>query len=558
MASPPSNAQRQSGLSASIENARAVTPRGAGARPGLVLAVLLTAFFLLQLALPLRTAIQIGADEGFELAKATLCLQGHKLYTEIWNDQPPLHTFLITQILKHLSLSILGPRLVTSVCTVLLLTSIFILSLRFGGLVVAALTTALLIASPGFIELSASCMLEIPALAPAVAALALLMVAGRTKWHITEVLSGILFGIAFQVKLVNIVLLPLVALIIWLRHRTAPVAHPVIRSTSAVSRGGESRRPGNAPTPVPGIAEETGEFGGSAGINRWFPAHNTVSLVILVASLAASFVAIDCAIDRGGFLLHFQQSWVSHFAPAKSFEYGSPNDHTFDWSIPLKNWDTTLPAIFGVIFLVQQRRNLPAAILPLTWLALTLMVFAKHRPWWSYYYVHNAVPLCWCAAFGVAATAESIFRPWRRVLSLAAAVLGIGAVSWMGARIYLQIVGIRHVPQTYNALVLREIERLKPFARFIYAEPTVYSFHSGIPMPPDLAVLPLKRFWSGNMTNARIASEMWETKPEVILLRNDTREVPFQDLIDGEYRVVYQDASHRLYTKKTLAKAAGF
>ncbi len=63
----------------------------------------------------------IGADEGFELAKATLCLKGYTLYNEVWNDQPPLHTFLITQILKHISPSVLGPRLRTSVFAVVLL-----------------------------------------------------------------------------------------------------------------------------------------------------------------------------------------------------------------------------------------------------------------------------------------------------------------------------------------------------------------------------------------------------------------------------------------------------
>lgn len=31
---------------------------------------------------------------------ATLCLHGHRLYSEVWNDQPPLHTWLITQVLK--------------------------------------------------------------------------------------------------------------------------------------------------------------------------------------------------------------------------------------------------------------------------------------------------------------------------------------------------------------------------------------------------------------------------------------------------------------------------
>ena len=136
-------------------------------RPAVVLMILLSVFSLIQSCLPLRTAVQIGADEGFELAKATLCLNGYKLYSEVWNDQPPLHTFLITQVVKHLSPSILGPRLVTSTFTVLLLSSVFFIGLRVSGLLVAALTSSLLIASPGFLELSSSCMVEVPALAGA-------------------------------------------------------------------------------------------------------------------------------------------------------------------------------------------------------------------------------------------------------------------------------------------------------------------------------------------------------------------------------------------------------
>jgi len=143
-------------------------------------------------------------------------------------------------------------------------------------------------------------------------------------------------------------------------------------------------------------------------------------------------------------------------------------------------------------------------------------------------------------------------------LWLVFAAFGIAAMGWMGARLYLQISGVRHSPQTYSSLVLGELGRLKPFARSIYTDQTVHSFHSGIPMPPDLAVLPLKRFWSGGMTNARVAARLWEAKPEGILPRNDTREVPFQDLIDAEYRMVYQDGSLRLYTKTSLAREAGY
>ena len=67
----------------------------------LALLMLLAGFIVFQGFLPLGIAVQIGADEGFELAKATLLMHGHGLYTEAWNDQPPLHTFLVVQVLKH-------------------------------------------------------------------------------------------------------------------------------------------------------------------------------------------------------------------------------------------------------------------------------------------------------------------------------------------------------------------------------------------------------------------------------------------------------------------------
>jgi len=178
------------------------------ARPIVVVAVLLGAFFVLQSLIPLRTAVQIGADEGFELAKATLCLKGYKLYSEVWNDQPPLHTFLITQVLKYLTPSVLGPRLVSVGFATLLLASVFAMALHSGvgvsparvdgesisrwrqagravplqqagsalALWTAALSTVLLMAAPGFLELSSSSMMEIPALAPAVARLCVLLV----------------------------------------------------------------------------------------------------------------------------------------------------------------------------------------------------------------------------------------------------------------------------------------------------------------------------------------------------------------------------------------------
>ena len=477
-------------------------------RSSFVLTLILGSFVLVQLFLPLRTAVQIGGDEGFELAKATLCLKGHKLYSEVWNDQPPLHTFIITQVLKYLSGSVLGPRLVTSLFTAMLLASIFIISHRICGLLVATLTATLLIGSPGFLELSSSSMVEIPAVAPAVAALAFLLVVGQTKWRMVEILAGIAFGVALQIKLISAILLPLAAFIFWLQHRKSPC----------------------------------GKIGGS--------------LLVFAGSVAVSFVAIDCFIDGGAYMLHFRQSWAAHFAPATSFEYGSASDHPFDWSILLKNWDTTIPAVFGIIFSLQQKRRAPWIELPVAWMALTLILFASHRPWWSYYYVHIAIPLCWCAAIGIKAVGELIMRRRDIALGVLLGLFGAGALSWTVARVCLQAAAIRHSPQLYSSVFLTQIERLKPFTDFIYGDEPVYSFHAGIPMPPRLAIVSLKRLWSGDLTNAKIVEELCDVKPGIILLANDARVLPFEDLLRTDYTLIYMDQNHRLYGQRSmLAKA---
>jgi len=53
------------------------------AKTVVIVAILLGIFFLIQSRVPLRTAVQIGADEGFELVKTTLCLKSYKLYSDI-------------------------------------------------------------------------------------------------------------------------------------------------------------------------------------------------------------------------------------------------------------------------------------------------------------------------------------------------------------------------------------------------------------------------------------------------------------------------------------------
>jgi hypothetical protein len=319
--------------------------KAAFGKPVVVLGLMLVAFAALQCCLPLATAVKIGADEDYELSKAVLCLDGHRLYTEVWSDQPPLYVSLLTVIFKRFSPGVLGPRLLTTASTLLLLSSVFLLVLKTNGRLAAALATGLLMASPGFLELSSSAMQEIPALAPAAAALCVLLVCPAGKWRANVILGGLLFAVALQMKLIGIVYLPIALLILVLRRLRLPGARgdddDRIRASSAGAAAGVSVQPKSVATAI------------------------AADVLLCGAVIALGFACLNW-LTGNPLQIQFQQAWAAHFAPAHSLEYGSPAEHSFDWSVLLKNWDTSLPAVLGIVLLVRRAGRRPS----LPWLPL--------------------------------------------------------------------------------------------------------------------------------------------------------------------------------------------
>ncbi len=480
-------------------------------RPIWAMVLPLGLFVLLQATLPLSTAIKIGEDEDFELAKAILALKGFRFYSDIWNDQPLLHTTVVTQILKHVSSSVLGPRLLTSVCSLILLGSLFLMIRRLHGVWPALFGALFVIGSPGFLELGSSAMLEIPALALALAALCAALHGRERRW---PVLAGLLFALSLQTKFIGIIVLPLIACVFW-------------------SFSGSIEPPGQ----------------------RWSRFHRSCS--VFGMSLCLGFGVIVLLLGYETFWVQVKQAWASHFASTRTYEYGSPDDHPFDWMALLRNWDTTVFALVGLWALLRQKSFSTLESLPALWLGLVLLIFGTHRPWWSYYYVHIAVPLGYCAAVGLCAAFRATCSQKQLVprIGLGLAICAIAV--WVAARVSLEVDGVRSGRQTYSDLVLQEMARYKPFVRYMYADEPIYSFHAGIPMVPALGVVVMKRFWSGELTNARIRDEIVRMKPELILLRNPSQPAPFDDHLVDAYRLVFEDKTHRLFVAKTiLPKAA--
>lgn len=477
----------------------------AGGKPWLWFLGLAGIFLGIELLVPLSSAIKLGTDEDFELSKTLLFLKGFHFYTEVWVDQPPFYTFLLAQIVQHTGTAILGLRLLTVALALLLLASLFRLCLNVGNLRTAVCAVALVIAAPGFLELASSCMIEVPTVSFVVAAFAWLSRSGWSRRPWLEVGAGVLFGLALQMKQIAMIYLPLTVLLLWLKHR---LTFKQLFWSALV-------------------------IGGVAGL----------SFVVLNA-------LTGCSLG-----LQLQQEWASHFASAKSFEYGSPSDHAFSPVLLLRNWDVAVPAFVCAGFLLARIRSRGLILFPLAWLALSLAVVSTHRPWWACYYLHNAVPLCWCAA--IAMDAALTWAGSRRARIALVTVYLLGAVAWMGTRSCLQVMSMRQSPRLFNSPVLAQLQHYKPFTQYLFTTEEVYSFHAGIPLPPHLAEISLKRLWSGDMTNEKIAAELAAVKPGLILVANQSNELPYQDLLQAEYRMVYQDNDHQLYVLKSVIQQAG-
>lgn len=90
------------------------------------------------------------SDEGIELIKTSLYLQGFDLYTQIWNDQPPLSTIILSYWFRWFGESIASARIFV-LCSSTLLVWSFCQTIRvYVGNVAATLGAFFLTISCNF------------------------------------------------------------------------------------------------------------------------------------------------------------------------------------------------------------------------------------------------------------------------------------------------------------------------------------------------------------------------------------------------------------------------
>jgi hypothetical protein len=469
----------------------------------------------LCLMAPLGTALEFGLDEGFELMKALLVSRGHSLYGELWNDQPPLHTELVALLFRIFGPSAYVGRLLSVGFSMALVGALYGVVRHSSGRVAGLVSVLRLVCSPEFMELSVSVMLELPAISVAMGSVWAWMRYSAGKGRAWLILSGVLIGCALQVKL------------------TAVLFGPALAAAWLLRRHGD--RP------------ETGRAGEDRFWGRWSEPAVWGSAAV-VAFGAIALVSYDMETVR--------VFWRSHFSEATR----TADHYGFRFRSMRYEFEFWIPALVGVAFAAWRRRW--DLWLPVVLLVTVSLVHAWHRPYWPYYRLHFSIPMAWLGGIGIVEWFKALWIQELPTSWKARARWGIGWSMWS----MLMALVLTYAPErgwldlrklgiarsaNEDALVLKLREHAAG-THWVYADRQIYAFWSGLAIPPELAVVPRKRVWSGQISAEEVIAYLTRYRPELVCLLPSTEQrLGLKDYLELCYEPILTAGAHVLYLRRT-------
>lgn len=470
------------------------------------------AFLLLALATcwsTIGSGFQLGGDEHHEVTKSFLWSEGFKLYHEIWNDQPPLLTVLQGSLFKGFGVYAVLARGLALAFGALLAAGLFRLVRKSLGVPAAFGALFSLLAAPHVFELSISPMSEVPAFAVGLGSLGAIRRWDKDGRGVWLAISGLILAFALEIKLTAALLAPALGL-------------ELAILTLARSKTGK----------IVQLVRNGAIWGGS---------------------VLGGSVLLGLALGTG-----YLQAYASHFstlgqAAAEvrqlAFTFGD-----------LLRYRQALVALAAALGLAAWRRHWRTLAFPLALFATALAVHLVHRPFWPYYYLHFAVPVAWLTGYAVGelwkAALDTVRRTtprlslWGAGLALAAALLSVGVVAYAGVTLASETKKIRGVRRVDADPLVAAMKAAAPGTQWVYTRATMYAFHAKLRVIPELALMPRKRFWSGQITSAGILAQVKRYMPEQLLLDDrDMAGAEMAQFVGEHYRPSTRDAGLTLWLK---------
>jgi hypothetical protein len=473
---------------------------------------------IVLLFFPTRGRLEFDGDEGLNLMRAMLIDKGYALYDDIWSDQPPVYPHVLAAAFRVTGYKVGVARFISTLFASMIVWALFQIHDRLLGRGAAVLASFLIIISPGFLQLSVSVMVGLPALAMGTVALALLLFWHADQRLIWLLLCGILLAVAIQTKLFLAILAPIfgIGLLIpgLLRWRAGSASWTALIAPAALYGFGVL---------IP------------LGLITWLLIGPENLPLLTSGHLAARQVSEFQSVDNQ---LHY------HLREAR----------------PL-----IILAVLGAIRVVQHKQRL--LLYPLFWFLFGFVVLLFLQPIWYHHQLLVTIPAVTLASY-------ALMGAWQWLRERSAQALGEGQdrVFQVLAAVGLFILLFAFKPPSeFSYLSLPptfEVGGLgigarkdKMFATLVhYAAETewivtdkpMYAFRARIPVPPEIAVLSRKRLETGDITEARLIEIVTEYEPEQILIARF--DLPNLEMaIADHYSLEEQkDGDFRLYVRRDL------
>ena len=478
-------------------------------------------FFLIMISLmPIGSLNEFSSDEGINLIKGLLYKNNYELYTQIWSDQAPLFTVILSWWFKFIGTNIFAARLLVLFFSCMLLWAFF-MSLRLSiSTPSTILAVIFLIISFCYIRFSVSVMIGLPSVAFAMISLYLIILSSNNKHHILLICTSAMFmAISLQTKLITAIIVPIIMGYI--------LYNGLLRTYNI---GGLKNCLGN--------------------IALWG--------LILVTSF--SIIGITFGFNMDQMLkTHLGENVENKFTVYSNLTDISENlfkRHLIYFPI----------ALFGIIWAIRSKKHIIAV--PLIWFCISLLFLFNHKPLWWHHELLTTVPLTWLTAFGIEGwfvkfkkNTESDNRPHKIafsflktkqiVLILVAIVVIIFTIQYpmsIQQRIKEENIILNNFSyEIYNQLTIDA--RTKP--GWIFTDRPIYAFHVGLPVPPEIAVITKKRIWSNEIPADLLLKVIKTYQPEYIILQRFLYSYPevVMDYIDKNYFLKIDDKRYKYYTR---------
>ena len=472
---------------------------------------------LVILFYPFRFILEFDSDEGINLIKSLLTLEGYDLYSQVWSDQPPILTYMLAGLIRVLGPNVTLVRLFILLLSCLLIAAVIVYLQQFWGTAHAVCGALLIMLLPNFTRLSVSVMIGLPSIT-----IGMLSFVCLAFWHRQQrtpllIGSGALLGISVMTKLQTVIL-----------------------------------------APIFGAGILISAFGQPNGVESFW------KLVRPALTWTLAFICVVGAV----FVLSIGPQGIEQLIGVHL--HARDNATLQGWSgglgilEPGGTWPIFLLAVVAAAFAFKTRSF--TTLYLVAWIPGGLLLLNQLVPNWYHHQLLVTIPAAILAAIPVGEGIEVIRRGGvrsivrgRMFLPAAAVVLGL---AWflinrlpdaLGEyRLMLPNIVRQAAPPKPSEVMLAIISDYADQADWMITDRPMFAIRSGIPIPAEIAVISRKRFLTGSITQADILQAIESVDPEVVALTRFTMPEVYAYL-STDYRQLYVDGNDQLFVRRDIA-----